>query len=36
MGDPGGFKALFDLNPFLKLQYPDEQNENGPDRKKNK
>lgn len=36
MGDLGGFKALFDLNPFLKMRYPDKQNENGPDRKKNK
>jgi polyhydroxyalkanoate synthesis repressor PhaR len=34
MGDLGGFKTLFDLNPFLKFRYPGEQNDEGPDSKK--
>jgi polyhydroxyalkanoate synthesis repressor PhaR len=34
MGDLGGFKTLFDLNPFLKFRYPDAQTDDGPGRKK--
>jgi len=34
MGDLDGFKTLFDLNPFLKSRYPNEQDDDGPDRKK--
>jgi polyhydroxyalkanoate synthesis repressor PhaR len=34
MGDLDGFKTLLDLNPFLKFRYPDEQTDDGPDRKK--
>jgi polyhydroxyalkanoate synthesis repressor PhaR len=34
MGGLGGFKTLFDLNPFLKSRYPNQSDDEGSDRKK--